>query len=124
MESSPTAPSQRTVSTGMPCWSAATHPWPGPTAGGARTSSASPFRGPPRTCFRWMSSALFVFNPAMPAAAIQEQIDKAYAIQKNSQFGPARYALLFEPGEYKVDVPVGYYTQVLGLGASPAAAPI
>jgi hypothetical protein len=34
-------------------------------------------------------------------------------------FGPARHALLFAPGEYKVDVPVGYYTQVLGLGASP-----
>jgi hypothetical protein len=55
----------------------------------------------------------------MPAAAIQERIDKVYGVQKNSEFGPARNALLFLPGAYHVDVPVGYYTQVLGLGASP-----
>ena len=36
-----------------------------------------------------------VFNPAMPAAAIQEQIDKVYAVQQHSEFGPARNALLF-----------------------------
>jgi hypothetical protein len=76
----------------------------------------APAAGPAKPDF---GPNVFVFNPAMPAATIQEQIDKAYAIQKNSQFGPARYALLFAPGEYKVDVPVGYYTQVLGLGASP-----
>jgi hypothetical protein len=28
---------------------------------------------------------------------------------------------LFLPGEYKVDIPVGFYTEVLGLGASPDA---
>lgn len=60
-----------------------------------------------------------VFQPSMPAAAIQERIDKVYAVQQNNQFGPARNALLFAPGEYKVDVPIGYYTQVLGLGTSP-----
>jgi hypothetical protein len=59
------------------------------------------------------------FSPDTPAATIQEAIDKVYGVQKDSQFGPARYALLFAPGEYKVNVPVGYYTQVLGLGASP-----
>jgi hypothetical protein len=64
---------------------------------------------------------VFVFNPSMPSSAIQEKIDKAFAVQKNAQFGSARYALLFTPGEYKVDVPVGYYTQVLGLGATPDA---
>lgn len=62
---------------------------------------------------------VYVFNPSMPAAEIQQRIDKVYAAQRNNQFGPARNALLFAPGEYKVDVPVGYYTQVLGLGASP-----
>lgn len=60
-----------------------------------------------------------LFSPAMPAAAIQQQIDKVYAIQKDSQFGSARYALLFLPGTYHVDIPVGFYTQVIGLGASP-----
>ena len=62
---------------------------------------------------------VLIFSPSMPAAAIQEQINKVYAIQERSQFGPARNALLFLPGDYKVDVPVGFYTQVLGLGASP-----
>jgi len=62
---------------------------------------------------------VLIFDSSMPAAAIQEQVNKVYAVQQNSQFGRARNALLFAPGQYKVDVPVGYYTQVLGLGASP-----
>ncbi|HUX44259.1 MAG TPA: hypothetical protein VMV57_05870 [Terracidiphilus sp.] len=62
---------------------------------------------------------VLIFSPSMPAAQIQKQIDKVYAIQQHSQFGPARYALLFLPGHYRVHLPIGYYTQVLGLGASP-----
>jgi hypothetical protein len=57
----------------------------------------------------------------MPSVDIQAQIDKAYAIQQHSEFGTARYALLFLPGEYHIDIPVGFYTQVLGLGATPDA---
>lgn len=35
-------------------------------------------------------------------------------------FTEERYAILFEPGTYRdIDVEVGYYSQVLGLGASP-----
>jgi hypothetical protein len=67
---------------------------------------------------------VLVFNPSMPAAEMQERIDKVYAAQEKNQFGPARNALLFTPGSYKVDVPVGYYTQVLGLGATPDAVQI
>ena len=62
---------------------------------------------------------VLIFNPSMPAAAIQDQIDKVFSTQRNSQFGPARNAVLFAPGNYNVDVPIGFYTQVLGLGASP-----
>jgi hypothetical protein len=62
-----------------------------------------------------------IFDPSMPSGAIQQQIDKVYAVQQHSEFGPARNAFLFLPGEYKVDVPVGFYTQVLGLGAAPDA---
>lgn len=40
---------------------------------------------------------VLVFNPSMPAAEIQAQIDKVYGIQQNSEFGSARYALLFLP---------------------------
>ena len=55
----------------------------------------------------------------MSTAAIQRQIDTVYATQQRNEFGPERTALMFLPGEYKVDVPVGFYTEVLGLGASP-----
>ncbi len=64
---------------------------------------------------------VLLFSPSMPSAEIQAQIDKVYAIQQHSEFGSARYALLFLPGEYHVDIPVGFYTQVLGLGATPDA---
>jgi hypothetical protein len=62
-----------------------------------------------------------IFSPSTPAAEIQAQIDKVYAVQQRNQFGKERNALLFLPGEYKVDVPIGFYTQVLGLGATPDA---
>jgi len=62
---------------------------------------------------------VLIFNSSMAAATMQERIDKVYATQQNNQFGPARNALLFAPGDYKLDIPIGYYTQVLGLGASP-----
>jgi hypothetical protein len=62
---------------------------------------------------------VLVFTPFLSAAAMQQQIDKVWEAQGNSQFGPERYALLFLPGTYNLDVSIGYYTQVLGLGASP-----
>jgi hypothetical protein len=62
-----------------------------------------------------------IFDPSMPAAAIKEQLDKAWEAQKGSEFGTQRDAFLFKPGEYKLDVGIGYYMQVLGLGASPDA---
>jgi len=60
-----------------------------------------------------------VFSPSMPPKDIQAQIDKVYAVQQRNEFGPERNALLFLPGEYKVDVPIGFYTEAIGLGASP-----
>jgi hypothetical protein len=59
------------------------------------------------------------FNSSMAPATMQERIDKVYAVQQNNQFGTARNAFLFAPGNYKLDIPIGYYTQVLGLGPSP-----
>lgn len=60
-----------------------------------------------------------VFSPSMPSAKIQAQIDKVYAAQQHSEFGKDRNALVFLPGEYKVNVPVGFYTEVLGIGVTP-----
>jgi hypothetical protein len=62
---------------------------------------------------------VLVFNHTMPSADIQAQIDKVYATQRRNEFGPERNAILFLPGNYTVDVPIGFYTQVLGLGSSP-----
>jgi hypothetical protein len=62
---------------------------------------------------------VLIFDPSMPAASLQRQIDTVYAKQRRNEFGPERNAFLFLPGEYRVDVPIGFYTEVIGLGASP-----
>ena len=66
---------------------------------------------------------VLVFDPSMPTAQIQAQVDAIANQQVSNQFGTQRYALLFKPGVYGADVPliiqVGYYTDVAGLGAQP-----
>jgi hypothetical protein len=62
---------------------------------------------------------VLIFNPAMPMADIQAQIDRVYGAEQHSEFGSERYAFFFLPGSYRVDVPVGFYTEVIGLGATP-----
>src|ERR1700730_501621 len=64
---------------------------------------------------------VMVFDPSMSSQAIQKQIDAVYATQEHNEFGQLRNALLFLPGDYSVDVPVGFYTEVIALGASPDA---
>ena len=60
-----------------------------------------------------------IFDTSMPMANIQSRINAIYSAQQGNQFGPARNAVLFKPGTYSVDIPVGFYTQVVGLGALP-----
>jgi hypothetical protein len=65
-----------------------------------------------------------VFDPTMPTAEIQAAIDAVAARQVDDEMGSGRHALLFLPGEYgsaaePLQVRVGYYTEVAGLGASP-----
>ncbi|HET9571099.1 MAG TPA: glycoside hydrolase family 16 [Bacteroidales bacterium] len=52
---------------------------------------------------------------------IQVLLDTLYQRQatKKSEFNQNRYALFFKPGRYALDVKVGYYMQVYGLGQSP-----
>ncbi len=52
-------------------------------------------------------------------AAVQSRLNAIFAQQERNQFGPERYAMLFKPGQYHLDVNVGFYAQVLGLGRSP-----
>ncbi|MFF3447955.1 adenylyl cyclase [Streptomyces sp. NPDC002667] len=63
---------------------------------------------------------VIVFDPSMSNASIQAKVDAVFAIQESNQFGDERFALAFLPGTYTVDINVGFYTHVLGLGASPS----
>ena len=65
-----------------------------------------------------------VFDPGMPQAQIQAELDAIAARQVDDEMGTGRYALLFRPGTYgsaatPLTFQVGYYTEVAGLGASP-----
>ena len=62
---------------------------------------------------------VLVFDPSMGDVAIQAQVDAVFNTQQSNQFGTERYALAFKPGTYNVDINVGFYTHVLGLGDSP-----
>jgi hypothetical protein len=70
-----------------------------------------------------------VFTPAMSQADIQARLDAIYAQQVGNEMGSQRYALLFAPGTYgsaadPLDVKVGYYTEVDGLGQDPSGVTI
>jgi len=62
-----------------------------------------------------------VFTPADSASTVQAYIDSVYTAQHTNQFGSRRDALLFTPGSYGAHVPVGFNTQVSGLGDHPDA---
>ena len=62
---------------------------------------------------------VLVFDSSMTATTMQRRLDAVFSTQERNQFGPDRYALLFKPGKYDLDVQVGFYTQVMGLGKSP-----
>lgn len=62
---------------------------------------------------------MLTFDASMSSSSIQSQVDSVYNQQQSNQFGSQRYALLFKPGAYNVNVPLGFYTQVLGLGQNP-----
>jgi len=65
---------------------------------------------------------VLIFDPTM--TNIQSQITAIYAEQKYNQFGPQRTAMMFKPGVYPdLDLPLGYYTQVIGLGSRPMTPP-
>jgi hypothetical protein len=79
---------------------------------------------------------VLIFDPSMPATAIQSRLDKVAAQQNaivtktrtgfryGAEFNKKRYAYFFKPGSYTADVKIGYYTQALGLGRVPDAVTI
>jgi len=74
---------------------------------GGRSGAAIPDFGP----------NVLVFDSAM--TNIQTRIDAVFRQQERNQFGPERYAFLFKAGNYDLDVQMGFYTEVAGLGKSP-----
>jgi hypothetical protein len=85
----------------------------------AAPASAAPVAAVP------LGANVTIFDPSTPVADIQAKLDAAYAQQVNNEMGTARYAFLFKPGTYGTDaqplqIKVGYYTEVSGLGASPS----
>ncbi len=64
---------------------------------------------------------VFVFDPSMDMKKVQVLLDTLFKRQtgKKSEFNRNRYALMFKPGKYKLDIRLGYYMQVMGLGSSP-----
>ncbi|HTI25716.1 MAG TPA: hypothetical protein VL652_32300 [Kutzneria sp.] len=65
-----------------------------------------------------------VFDPSMPVGQIQAALDAASTQQVDNEMGTQRFAFLFKPGTYgtatqPLQIKVGYYTEIAGLGASP-----
>src|SRR4029077_12802264 len=96
------------------------------TAGGA-SADPSPSAGLcPDAVTATFGPNVCVFTPSMSQADIQGAVDAIYAQQVDNEMGTAAYTLLFEPGTYgsksnPLDIPVGYYTEVDGLGQDPSA---
>ena len=68
-----------------------------------------------------LGSNVYLFDPSMDMQDIQVVIDTIFGRQsaRRSEFTKERYALLFKPGQYDLDVRVGYYMQIAGLGEFP-----
>lgn len=62
-----------------------------------------------------------IFEPTDNNSEIQSYINNVYKTTESGQFGSDRYAFLFAPGTYSdsLNVEIGFYTQVAGLGLTP-----
>src|SRR5262245_18804308 len=66
-----------------------------------------------------------IFDPSMPVSQIQATLDATHALQVDNEMGTKRFAFYFKPGTYgtatqPLQIKVGYYTEIAGLGASPS----
>ncbi len=81
----------------------------GPAWGGEPAKGGDPDFGP----------NVLLIDPSIPPSVTQARIDAIFRAQERAHFTDARYAILFKPGRYAVDVNVGFFTQVAGLGREP-----
>jgi hypothetical protein len=90
----------------------------------APAATAAPLTAKPAPSTSDFGPNVIIFDPSTPVSQIQATADAIYAQQVNAEMGSNRYALLFKPGVYGTDaqplqIKVGYYTEIAGLGASP-----
>jgi hypothetical protein len=64
---------------------------------------------------------VFVLDPGMDMKEVQALIDTVFKRQsvRRSEFSKNRFAFLFKPGKYNLDIQISYYMHVIGLGKSP-----
>ncbi|GIF12737.1 glycosyl hydrolase family 28-related protein [Actinoplanes teichomyceticus] len=87
-------------------------------------AQAAPAAAQPGSATPDLGKNVTVFDPSMPVSQIQATLDAANAKQVDNEMGTDRYAFLFKPGTYgtaeqPLQVKVGYYTELTGLGANP-----
>jgi hypothetical protein len=81
-----------------------------PTCGGGST--------PPGAAPDFGANVL-IFDPTMSMSTIQDKLNSVYQQMDSDQFDNKGYAYFFKPGKYSLDVQIGFYTHVIGLGMSP-----
>jgi hypothetical protein len=62
---------------------------------------------------------VLVFDEGMSKAKVQKALDEVHRQQAGQEFSDQRFALLFKPGTYELEVTVDFYVQALGLGKTP-----
>ena len=63
---------------------------------------------------------VLLFDPDMDMTMIRNTLDSLNRQQERDEFSKNRYALLFKPGEYDLDVTIDYYMHAAGLGQLPS----
>jgi hypothetical protein len=64
---------------------------------------------------------IYIFRPEDKAEEVNAILEELWSKQETNQFGEERYGVLFMPGAYDpaIEVKVGYYMEVAGLGTLP-----
>lgn len=80
---------------------------------------------PPSSAAPDLGERVIVFDPSMPVAEIRERANAIWQQQVDAEMSEERWSLLFQPGTYgtatePLQIKVGYYTEVAGLGVSPS----
>ena len=65
---------------------------------------------------------VYFFTPEDPVEKVCQILDELWEQQETNQFGLSRYGIYFMPGSYDsaIEVKVGYYMEVAGLGLLPS----